>query len=279
MNPTHAAPLDEARSIWMCDPTHFDVAYVINPHMAEHVGGVDRALARQQWEHLKDAFEHAGLPVTVLPAVAGLPDLCFAANQTFPLRDTAGTVVRSKMAAPQRRREVDHVAEHWQRAGHPVVELDSEGPFEAGGDGLWYPGRRLILAGVGPRSTREAWDEVSRIGRVPVVPFELVHPRYYHLDTCLCPLDPDCALYVPEAFTDQGIRDIRRLFPEAEPLPSAEAQQLAANGVAIGRHFFVQANSPVSRSVAAARGFTVVEVETSEFLKSGGSVTCLHLRF
>ena len=263
----------------MVDPEAFDIKYVINPHMAAHLNGIDRHRARDQWEQLRQTFVDLGLQVTVHPSVPGLPDLCFAANQTFPLRDTRQRVLRSKMAAPQRRPEVDLISNHWLHRGATVIDLETSGPFEAGGDGLWYPGKRLILAGVGSRSTREAWMEVSRVGEVPVILFDLVSPRFYHLDTCLCPLDDRCALFVPEAFSDAGLQEIHRLFPEAAPIPNSEAQQLAGNATVLRNHFLVQAGSHESASIAASRGLEVIQLDTSEFIKSGGSITCLHLRF
>ena len=43
-----------------------------------------------------------------------------------------------------------------------------------------------------------------------------------------------------------------------------------------GKHFLVQRGCGVSREVAAA-GFTVVELDTDEFMKSGGSVFCMKM--
>src|SRR5881275_3339825 len=41
---------------------------------------------------------------------------------------------------------------------------------------------------------------------VRVLPLELVNTRFYHLDTCFCPLAPGEAVYFPEAFDDYGRR-------------------------------------------------------------------------
>ena len=43
------------RRVVLTTPTYFDVAYVINPHMAHHVGTVDHDAAERQWEALRDA--------------------------------------------------------------------------------------------------------------------------------------------------------------------------------------------------------------------------------
>ena len=41
---------------------------------------------------------------------------------------------------------------------------------------------------------------------VRVIPVELVDPRYYHLDTCFCPLAPGVAIWYPPAFDRYGQR-------------------------------------------------------------------------
>ena len=37
-----------------------------------------------------------------------------------------------------------------------------------------------------------------------MLPLELVDPRFYHLDTCFCPLAPGVAIYYPGAFDEYG---------------------------------------------------------------------------
>ena len=63
----------------MCRPDWFNVEYVINPWMEGHVGRVDRAVARAQWEAFHAIVsEHAG--IELVPPREGLPDMTFAAN-------------------------------------------------------------------------------------------------------------------------------------------------------------------------------------------------------
>ena len=37
---------------------------------------------------------------------------------------------------------------------------------------------------------------------IPTMPLELTDARFYHLDTCFCPLDEQTAIYYPAAFDD-----------------------------------------------------------------------------
>ena len=38
-------------------------------------------------------------------------------------------------------------------------------------------------------------------------------PRFYHLDTCFCPLAPGEAIYFPDAFDAYGQRVLQRRIP------------------------------------------------------------------
>ena len=271
--------LQPVRTILMADPACFDVVYEINAHMTGNIGSVDRTRARAQWEALLRAFEELGLPVAVVPAVEGLPDLVFSANQSFPLRDGSRRVVLSQMALPPRRAEVAHFEAWYRERGFSCIELSKGAVLEGMGDVLWHPGRRLAYAGWGFRTQRASLDLLSASIDAPVMALHLVDDRFYHLDTCLSPLDETCALYVEEAFTAEGLALIRTLFPDAVAIPAEEAVRgFACNGSVVAGHFVVQRGCSTAVKAALSRGLGVVEVETSEFMKSGGSVGCMHLR-
>lgn len=65
------------KSVAMCAPNHFKVAYKINPWMG---GTVDSALAHKQWNTLKNAFEKNGVEVKTINQAEGLPDMVFCCN-------------------------------------------------------------------------------------------------------------------------------------------------------------------------------------------------------
>ena len=64
----------------------------------------------------------------------------------------------------------------------------------------------------------------------------LVDARFYHLDTCFCPLDGGYVMYYPPAFDAESNRTIERLVPSAlrVPIEEADALHFACNAVNIG---------------------------------------------
>ncbi|MFT4625985.1 MAG: N-dimethylarginine dimethylaminohydrolase [Myxococcota bacterium] len=265
-------------SVLLGDPAHFDVTYVINPHMQGQIGQVDRSKAVSQWAALAAVYRDLGYPVHVLDPVAGLPDLVFVANPSFPakLPDGRWVVVRSRMRSELRQSEVAVHATWYETQRHALTVPLGAGAyaFEGKGDARWHPDRELIYCGYGYRTQRPALDALAALLGAPVVALELVDP--YHLDTCLSPLDATTALVVEEAFTPTGLALLRATFPNCITVPYADAMRFAANGnCPDGRHFIVHHGSVHTVARVRSAGFQVIEVDTSEFIKSGGSVFCM----
>lgn len=275
------------RRVLMADPAAFDVAYAINPHMLESSGAlkrVDRELAREQWRALREHFELAGLETHVAPALPGHPDLVFCANQALPVPREASVLNRplaiaSNMRWRERRGEVEHILAKLGRLGYARRRMSSLAPLEGMGDGLWHPGRALLWAGVGPRSSRAAWTALARWIRAPIVPLELVDADFYHLDTALALLDEQTCLWRPNALSASSRRVVERLIPRRIEADEREARELLACNAfsADGSRVWIQSGCVRTLERLRAAGYDTVEVQTSEFLKSGGSVFCMKL--
>src|SRR5690606_21771396 len=55
--PADCPALPRPGRVLLASPDHYDVRYVINPHMEGNVGEVDTALAAEQWRALRTAYE------------------------------------------------------------------------------------------------------------------------------------------------------------------------------------------------------------------------------
>ncbi|MEM1054851.1 MAG: arginine deiminase-related protein [Bacteroidota bacterium] len=271
--------------VLLTSPDHFEVAYVINPHMAGNIGDVDPALARRQWDALREAYERCGMEVSIVEGQLGLPDMVFCANQTLPYQTPGGELgaILSRMHAPQRKPEVEHYARFFEARGYEVTGLDPDlpGDFEGMGDALWHPGRYLLWGGYGYRTDRQVYDRLESAMGFHVIPLRLEDPDFYHLDTCLCPLDEHTALIYPGAFDEEGLVAIRSHFARVLEVPEREARELFACNAHCpdGRHVLIQQGCTETNAMLLEAGFEVVELDTSEFLKSGGSVFCMKLMF
>jgi N-dimethylarginine dimethylaminohydrolase len=111
-----------------------------------------------------------------------------------------------------------------------------------------------------------------------VLPVELADRRFYHLDTCFCPLDADSALWFPGAFDRYGRRVLEHLVARPISVSEADAKRFVCNAIVADRAVVVQTGlSRGLRRRLARRGFETHELDLSEFLKAGGSAKCLVL--
>ena len=276
------SPLPRPHRVLLTTPTHFDVEYVINPHMSENVGTVMKDVAFQQWKALRATYTALDVSPSVLNGRSGLPDMVFCANQTLPFyqpdADRRG-VVLSRMHADERSDEVPYYADFFEDQGYEVERLpdDIDASFEGMGDAIWHPSRYLLWGGYGFRTSPDAYQAISDLLNVRVVLLELTDADYYHLDTCFCPLDEDHVLIADDALNDEGRALIETCFDTVIKAPDNEARhQFACNAhCPDGKHVLIQEGCEGTTERLRAEGFVPVELDTSEFLKAGGSVFCM----
>jgi N-dimethylarginine dimethylaminohydrolase len=271
------------KSVLFCPPTYFQVRDAKNPFMQPGTP-VDLDLAKRQWEDLRRAFSLAGFQLACIDAVEDLEDMVFAANQVFVGVNRQGKsfIVPSRMRYQSRQREVPHYVRWFRDRGYQVIDLDlaDDDFLEGHGDLLWQPGRSLVWAGYGFRSTRagvEKFAERMREMEIEVVPLELVDPTFYHLDTCLAPLTAEAVLIYPGAFASAALHTIRNNISRLYEVNREEALRFVCNGVTANGYFITPQVTPDLERALAEEKLQPLVVNTSEFEKSGGSICCLKL--
>jgi len=272
--------------ILMTDPAWFDVAYEINPWMQPAAWRADAALnaraARTAFENLRAALTKAGGEVRVIAGAPGLPDMVFPANAAVVL-DRRALLGRFR-PAERRGEEAAFAAafETLRREGavEEVAQLPA-GLFQEGaGDCIWDARRRRFWAGWGQRSSRAAAVAVGAFFGREVVALELASPRFYHLDTCFCPLSGGEILHYPPAFTPAALAEIRDRVPADQLIVAsdADAAALSVNAVSLGRTIVMATPTAPLRRALEARGYRVSDVDLAPFILSGGAAFCMTLR-
>jgi N-dimethylarginine dimethylaminohydrolase len=144
--------------------------------------------------------------------------------------------------------------------------------FDRGGPWLW--------TGYGFRTEIEAHAQIQKFFDVELVSIHLTDSRFYHIDTCFCPLSGGFLMYHPPAFDFDSRMAIESRIPSHKRIvvDTADAGNFACNAVNIGdRVFLNKASQPLKARLMIA-GFEVYEIGLSEFLKAGGSAKCLTLK-
>lgn len=272
--------------ILMTSPEWFDVSYEINPWMRPSAWRADperlRRASHVAHAALKAALQDAGATVRVAKGAPGLPDMVFPANAAVVL-DRRALLGRFR---PQERQgeEARFLAAFETLLRDGVIDQVSrlpEGCFQEGaGDCVWDAGRGHFWAGWGQRSVRDAAPAISDFFRREVVALELASPRFYHLDTCFCPLSGGEVLYYPPAFTPGALRELHRRVPEALRIAALDedAARLCVNAVCLGRTLVMATPSQTLRAELQSRGYQVVGLDLSPFVLAGGAAFCMTLR-
>lgn len=262
--------------ILMCPPDHFSVEYEINPWMAGNSGQLRPEVAHRQWNALRENLgEYAD--IVIIDPQPDLPDMVFTAN--------AGTVLGRKAIAShfmpkERRGEEPHFKRWFARHGFELYDLPEEIGFEGAGDSLFDRRGDWLWAGYGFRTEIEAHPHLQTFFDREVVSIRLTDERFYHIDTCMCPLTDGYLMYHPPAFDYESRVAIESRVPSHKRIvvDTTDAGQFACNAVNIGDRVFVNSASDPLKARLMRVGFKVVEVDLSEFLKAGGSAKCLTLK-
>lgn len=261
------------KELFLCPPDHLELIYEINPWMNSDQP-FSKQKATEQWWALVEAYRKvAPRKVHILPPKEGLTELCFIGDSVFACQHQA---LYGNFRHPERAPERDYVAKimnRWGFEGEFVPELIY---YEGSGETMLW--RDDILFGFGQRSHEEAQIFLERTFGRKVYGFEMELEHFFHLDTALFPLDDDVIVYFPKTFGPIDTKTLNSLDCELLAVTEEEAHQFACNAVVFENHVFTHAGPTSFIRTLEKRGYSVVPVDISEFLKLGGGLKCLTLQ-
>jgi N-dimethylarginine dimethylaminohydrolase len=276
--PTTSAPsrVPSHRTVLMCRPDFFTVAYRINPWMHPE-DPTDTSLAVKQWEVLYKTYVDLGFDVQLVDPIDGLPDMVYAANGGFVLDNIA---YGASFTYPERQPEGPAYMDWFGANGYevrvPANINEGEGDFLLVDD--------VILAGTGFRSASNSHEELAQIFGRPVITLNLINPSFYHLDTAIAVLDPSPApgesaniAYLPSAFDEPSLEILRERYPDAIIVNEEDAAVLGLNSYSDGYNVVIASRAKDFERQLLERGYNPIGVDLSELLLGGGGVKCCTL--
>lgn len=259
----------------MCPPTYFSVDYVINPWMSGNINNVIKNEADQQWTTLYNLISKLSSVHTITPR-EGLPDMVFTANAGSKICET---FFLSNFKSEERKPEEKHFEDWARRGGLKVIHLENN--FEGDGDFLFDPSKNIYFMGHGFRTSLNASTEIQDHLSCNIQPLKLIDRRFYHLDTCFCPLENGKALVFMDAFHKDSQKKLTEIYGERNliKVTEKEAVHFACNSIVINGHLITPCDIRENTlSSIKNNGFIVDYVYLSEFMKAGGAAKCLTLR-
>jgi len=224
--------------------------------------------ALEQWQGYVDALAAAGWDIALMPPADDCPDAVFVEDVLIVHDDLA---VVTSPGAPERRPEIEGVAEFAESLGLQVGRIELPGTLD-GGDVLRVitPELTTMYVGSTARTNGRGIDQLAELMRpkgvrVQMVPVE----RALHLKSAVTAL-PDGTVIGWDPVVDD-----KDAFPRYEGMP----EEGGAHVIRIGEdHLLMAASAPRTAALLRERGYTVTAVDISEFEKLEGCVTCLSVR-
>jgi N-dimethylarginine dimethylaminohydrolase len=259
------------RRLLMCPPDFYGIEYEINPWMSRSRNSVPE-IARAQWHGLRAKLESLGAKIELVAPQQGLPDMVFTANAA--LIDGRRAFL-CNFRHEERRGEAPHFGQWFATHGYEVVRLPEKLYFEGEGDAL-FAGETLFC-GYRIRSDVRSHEFLADKLDCLAISLELVNERFYHLDTCFCPLPDGRAFYFPGAFDEYGRRAMHEHIKEWIEVAPKEAVHFACNAVVLDKDIVLPEGCPKLYRALEAWGYRTHALPMTEFIKAGGACKCLVL--
>lgn len=256
------------KEVLMCRPLHFTVNYIINPWMKP--GSVDTPLAMQQWQTLVETYESLGISVHIIDQVKECPDMVFSTDEGIV---SGKNVLLSNFRHKERQSESAYYREWFEWNNFVIDELPSHHYLE--GNGETYFWNDVIFVGTGVRSDPEIPKFLQKKYDREVVYLKIMDPAFYHLDVGFFPLNNETVFYYPPAYSAGTIQELQKRIPHLIEFTKEEALGFSSNSVVTDHHVVVQKGNPTFTKKLNKLGYQTVDVDLSEFMKSGGGAHCL----
>ena len=257
--------------VLMCEPVHYQIVCEITPWMRRSTA-VDRPRAASQWRLLYEALAALGVRIELVPQGPEVPDMTFTANAGIV---SGRRFFPANFRFPERQPEATRFVRWFREQGYSVESVHEPHYWEGEGDVLPANGR--VFAGYRWRTELRAIDHLDELLDTSIVRLELVDPRFYHLDTCFCPLGGGSALYYPPAFSAQSRALLDAHFDDLIAVGEQDALRFACNALVVNDAVVLNTGCRATAAALQERSLRAVEVPTDEFIKAGGSVKCLVL--
>ncbi len=236
---------------------------------APELGKPDYELALKQHDNYIKALESCGVRVTVLDAMEEFPDSCFVEDTAVLTKNCA---IISNPGAPTRQKESGYMVDTIKKfySEDKIEYITSPGTME-GGD-VMMVGNHFYI-GLSARTNEEGCKQfiaaLEKHGHTgSIVPLEKV----LHLKTGLAYLENNNLLVAGE-FVD------KEDFAKFNKIEITTDEAYSANCIWVNEKVLVPVGYEKTKKAIENAGYEVILVDTSEYKKLDGGLSCLSLRF
>ncbi|AHM73988.1 dimethylarginine dimethylaminohydrolase family protein [Yersinia hibernica] len=229
------------------------------------LGAPDIAATGQQFLAYVDTLLRLGLKVTILPAASDFPDAHFVEDTAVIMPELA---VITHPGAPSRQGEVDTIAP--LLTDRPVFRMNQHGHLD-GGDVLLVD--KQFFIGLTSRTDAEGIRQfTAAVGRYGYSVTAIEVSAGLHLKSIVNYVGHN-TLLLTEDYQHHPA------FAAFNTIVIAQAESYAGNTLWINDTLITPQGYPATLAQIEQLGMPIVQLDTSEFKKMDGGLTCLSLRF
>ncbi|MDX2419305.1 MAG: arginine deiminase family protein [Xanthomonadales bacterium] len=240
---------------------------MVNGLSSANLGPPDYPKALLQHADYIEALKECGLQVTVLPADENFPDSTFVEDVALM---TPRCAILTNPGAPTRRLETRSMLKTINEFYADVEMIEAPGTVEAGD--IMMVGDHYYI-GLSVRTNQAGAEQMINILENHGLQGSMVElTEVLHLKTGLGYLENNNLLACGEFLNKPEFQRYRLLKIDTD-------EAYAANSVWINGTVLTPRGFPKSKALIKSAGYTIREVDVSEFQKLDGGLSCLSLRF
>ena len=231
------------------------------------LGKPDYELALQQHADYIAALESCGLSVTVMPADERYPDSMFVEDVALLMPCCA---IMTHPGAVSRRGEVSAVSLQLAEFYDRVNTIESPGTVDAGD--IMMVGDHCYI-GLSERTNVDGAAQMIAFLQASGYNGSTVSiSESLHLKSSVSYLENNNLVITGELVSKEEFAEFKHIEIDTD-------EAYAANCVWVNEHVLVASGYPQSSDKIRASGYSVIELDMSEFKKLDGGLSCLSLRF
>jgi dimethylargininase len=213
------------------------------------------------------ALRQCGLTVLVLPADEDYPDSCFVEDTAVLTR--RGAIITNP-GAPSRRGEVKAIEKEMGRFFKDIEYIRAPGTLE-GGD-VMMAGDHFFVGRSGRTNGEGIGQFLGILKRWGFTGSEVPLEKVLHLKTGVNYIENNTMLTAGEFTAKADFAPYRRLAVK-------ESESYGANCIWVNGTVIMAQGYPETEEMVRNEGYPILLVDTSEFRKLDGGLSCLSLRF
>lgn len=233
-----------------------------------NLGKPDYQKALDQHNNYIRALQQCDVDITLLPADERFPDSVFVEDVALC---TPHCAIITRPGAESRRNETEIIIDTIERFyPNKVEKITAPGTVEAG-DIMMVEDHYYI--GLSARTNQEGANQmIAILQKYGLTGSVVTLEKVLHLKTGLAYLENNNLLAAGEFITKPE-------FQHLNIIEIPEQESYAANCIWVNDRVIMPAGYQITKAKIEALGYQVIEVDTSEYRKVDGGVSCMSLRF